>query len=96
MKHYENTTNIKRPTTGLSCILWAMENYKNVIIHGFDFFMNSRHHYYDSFLLKKILDIGLTSRAKKHDNFAEKKYVDDLIRRKKIYNLSDVVDCNHS
>ena len=94
MKQYEMISNIKRPTTGFNCILWAMENYNNVVIHGFDFFIDSRYHYYDSFLLKKILDIGLTNRAKRHDNIAEKIYIDNLLKNKKIYQLSDFVKKN--
>ena len=89
MRYYESICKINRPTTGLNCILWAMDNYKNVIIHGFDFFMNSRHHYYDSYLLKKILDMGLTNRAKKHDNSAEKKYVETLVNNNKIHLLTE-------
>ena len=38
MKDYELISKIKRPTTGLNSILWAIENYEKIIIHGFDFF----------------------------------------------------------
>ena len=96
MRRYEIISNIIRPSTGLNCILWALENYKNVVIHGFDFFVYSRHHYYDSYFLKKILDMGLTNRGKKHDNLAEKKFVDELIKNKKIYHLLDFVTMNNN
>ena len=91
MGHYETISNIKRPTTGFNCILWSMENYKTVVIHGFDFFIDSRYHYYDSFFIKKILDMGLTNRSKKHDNFSEKKYVEELVKNKIICKLSDFI-----
>ena len=41
MRYYEKNSKIKRPTTGLNSILWAVENYKTVYIHGFDFFIDS-------------------------------------------------------
>ena len=91
MRQYEIDSNIKRPTTGFNSIMWSMENYKNVIIHGFDFFLTSRHHYYDSYLIKKVLDWGLTNRSKKHDNISEKNYINNLLENKKIYTLSDFI-----
>ena len=42
MKEYEDISNIKRPTTGFNSILWGIENYDKVIIHGFDFFENGK------------------------------------------------------
>ena len=95
MKQYEIDSNIKRPTTGFNSIMWSMENYKNVIIHGFDFFLNNKHHYYDSFLTKIKVNIGLTGRAKLHDNAAENKFVKQLIIANKIKTLKNYVQENH-
>ena len=49
---YEELIKSDRITTGTSSILWAMENYKTVVIHGFDFFIDSKEHYYDSKIKK--------------------------------------------
>ena len=95
MRLYEKISNINRPTTGFNSIMWSMENYKNVIIHGFDFFLNNKHHYYDSFLTKIKVSIGLTGRAKLHDNIAESKFVKQLIIENKIKTLKDYVQENH-
>jgi len=90
MKHYENKSNIKRPTTGFNSILWAIENYKNVIIHGFDFFQDGKEHYYDSVFMKKISNLKIMNKAKKHDNIAEKKFIQSLIKQNKVIQLSDL------
>ena len=50
MENYEILTGVKRPTTGTSCIIWAVENFEKVIIHGFDFFIDSKSHYNDNFI----------------------------------------------
>ena len=89
MKHYENKTNIKRPTTGFNSILWAIENYKNVIIHGFDFFQDGKEHYYDSVFMKKISNLKIMKKSEKHDNIGEKRFVQSLIEQNKVIQLSD-------
>ena len=89
MKEYEDRSNIKRPTTGLNSILWGIENYDKVIIHGFDFFENGKEHYYDSYLTKKIANLKIVGKAKKHDNVSEKLFVQDLIRKKQVIQLSN-------
>ena len=38
----EKITGVKRPTTGTASILWAVENFEKVLIHGFDFFIDSK------------------------------------------------------
>ena len=91
MKHYEFISNVKRPTTGLNSILWALENYKEVIIHGFDFFQNSKEHYYDSYIYKKIINLKILKKGEKHDHLAEKLFVEQLIANKKIFQLSDYI-----
>jgi len=89
MKRFEKNSNIKRPTTGLNSILWGIENYKKVIIHGFDFFENGKEHYYDSYLTKKIANLKIVGKGEKHDNESEKLFVQDLIKKKQVINLTD-------
>ena len=89
MKSYEDFSNIKRPTTGFNSILWAIDNYKNVIIHGFDFFQDGKEHYYDSSFIKKISNFKFIKKAEKHDNLGEKKYIQSLIKKNKVIELVD-------
>ncbi len=99
MKSYEKISNINRPTTGLNSILWSMENYKNVIIHGFDFFLNNKYHYYDSILTKIKVNIGQKDKYKErgilHDNLTESEFVKQLIINKKITTLDSYVEKNY-
>jgi len=44
IKKIEKTIDSERLTTGLYSILWALENYNEVVIHGFDFFIDSKGH----------------------------------------------------
>ena len=92
MKHYETISNIKRPTTGFNSILWGLDNYENVIIHGFDFFQSGKEHYYDSNFMKKIANLKIMKKAKKHDNVGEKKFVQSLIKKNKIIRLCDFLE----
>ena len=87
MKEFELISNIKRPTTGLNSILWGIENYDKVIIHGFDFFENGKEHYYDSYFTKKIANLKIVGKGKKHDNVSEKLFVQDLIEKKQVVQL---------
>jgi len=100
MKSYEKISNISRPTTGLNAIMWSMENYQNVIIHGFDFFLNNKYHYYDSLLAKIKVKIGLKDKYKErsilHDNLAESKFVKQLITNGKIITLDNYIKKNDS
>lgn len=89
MLKYEKITNIKRPTTGLNSILWSMQKYKTVLIHGFDFFEKNNDHYYDSFFIKKIANLKRFLKVDKHDHIAEKKFVTKLIKDKKIFTLKE-------
>ena len=91
MKKYEDLANIVRPTTGLNSILWCIENYDEVIIHGFDFFITSRYHYFDSKITKFLIDFNFIERGEKHDNVQEKKYVHNLIKNKKVLPLSNYI-----
>ena len=89
MKEFEVISNTKRPTTGLNSILWGIENYDKVIIHGFDFFENGKEHYYDSYLTKKIANLKIVGKGKKHDNVSEKLFVQDLIAKKQVIQLKN-------
>jgi len=89
MENYEILTGVKRPTTGTSCILWAVENFEKVIIHGFDFFIDSKSHYNDNFITKWLIDWGINKKGGKHDMMAEKIYVEKLIQDKKVIQLEE-------
>ena len=89
MENYEIITGVKRPTTGTSCILWALENFEKVIIHGFDFFIDSKSHYNDNFITKRLIDNGIIKKAGKHNMLAEKIYIEKLIKDKKVIKLTE-------
>ena len=89
MENYEILTGVKRPTTGTSCILWAVENFEKVIIHGFDFFIDSKSHYNDNFITKWLIDWGINKKGGKHNMMAEKIYIEKLIKDKKVIQLKN-------
>ena len=89
MENYEILTGVKRPTTGTSCILWAVENFEKVIIHGFDFFIDSKSHYNDNFITKWLIDWGINKKGGKHNMMAEKVYIEKLIQDKKVIQLKE-------
>jgi len=89
MENYEILTGVKRPTTGTSCILWTVENFEKVIIHGFDFFIDSKSHYNDNFITKWLIDWGINKKGGKHNMMAEKIYIEKLIQDKKVIQLKE-------
>ena len=89
MENYEILTGVKRPTTGTSCILWAVENFEKVIIHGFDFFIDSKSHYNDNFITKWLINLGINKKGGKHNMMAEKIYIEKLIHDKKVIQLKE-------
>ena len=89
MKYFEESSNIQRPTTGLNSILWSLDNYKRIFIHGFDFFLKGKEHYYDSSIRKKIANLKIVGTAKKHDNEAERLFVQGLVQEKRILQLTE-------
>ena len=89
MEQYEKQLGVTRPTTGTSSILWAMEIYKKVIIHGFDFFIDSKIHYNENIIIKWLIDWGINKKAGKHNMIAEKQYIDKLIRENKVTPLKE-------
>ena len=89
MENYEILTGVKRPTTGTASILWAVENFEKVIIHGFDFFIDSKSHYNDNFITKWLIDWGINKKGGKHNMMAEKIYIEKLIQDKKVIQLKE-------
>ena len=90
MIHFEKKSGCKRLTTGINSILWAMNNFEEVVIHGFDFFQNGKEHYFDSKIKSWIFNQKWLKKGQKHDNFQEKKYIRSLLQLKKIYQLKDI------
>ena len=89
MEQFEKQLGVTRPTTGTSSILWALENYQKVIIHGFDFFIDSMAHYNENFINKWLIDLGLIKKGGKHNMNAEKKYIDSKIQENKVTQLKE-------
>ena len=89
MENYEILTGVKRPMTGTACILWAVENFDKVIIHGFDFFIDSKSHYNDNFITKWLINLGINKKGGKHNMMAEKQYIEKLIQKKQIILLKE-------
>ncbi len=79
IREFEKSIQSDRVTTGTSSILWALENYKRVVIHGFDFFINSKEHYFDS-KVKKWISNNLYTPAKKHNTQNEMNYIQSQIK----------------
>jgi hypothetical protein len=89
MERYEKYLDVKRPTTGTSSILWGLENFEKVFIHGFDFFIDSKIHYNENIIIKWLIDWGINKKAGKHNMIAEKQYIDKLIRGNKVTPLKE-------
>ena len=87
---FENQVGYNRLTTGLYSILWAFKNYNEVIIHGFDFFQESKAHYYDNSLSKLLIKNNIIKKGQKHNNILEKQFVNNLINENKIKTLKDI------
>ena len=92
MEQFEKQLGVMRPTTGTSSILWALGNYKKVIIHGFDFFIDSKTHYNENFINKWLIDLGLNKKAGKHNMDAEKKYINSKIQENKVIQLKEYLN----
>ena len=83
---HENTVGHSRLTTGLYAVMWALKNYEDIYIHGFDFFINSKSHYYDSKLMNFVNE-NILNKGHKHDNQKEYDFINDLIDKNKIKRL---------
>jgi len=83
---HENTVGHPRLTTGLYAVMWSLKNYEDIYIHGFDFFINSKSHYYDSKLMNFVNE-NILNKGHKHDNQKEYDFINDLIDKNKIKRL---------
>ena len=90
IESFEKKIQHNRLTTGMYSLLWAMENFENVTIHGFDFFINSKSHYYNS-KLSSFFNQFILNKGYKHNNKKEKEFVENMIKIKKIKKLIDIV-----
>jgi len=89
IKEYEQKVGHNRLTTGCYSIMWALDNFKNIYIYGFDFFINSKGHYFDNKIVRSIKNNNLIKKGYKHNNNLEKKYITNLIKQKKVHKLID-------
>ena len=92
IQNFENQVGYNRLTTGLYSILWALKNYNEVIIHGFDFFQESKAHYYDNSLSKLLIKNNIIKKGQKHNNILEKQFVNNLISENKIKTLENIYE----
>jgi hypothetical protein len=88
IESYEKIVNHNRLTTGLYSILWAINNYDKIYIHGFDFFINSKAHYYDSKLMT-FVNNNIVSKGHKHDNDKEYNFIKKLLDENRIKKLKN-------
>ncbi len=87
MRLFAKRCAVTRPTTGLAAILWALEHYDEVTIHGFDFFISTKGHYNDSKFTHWLIRRGIIKKAKKHDLTAEKSFVNALLKSGELCSL---------
>ena len=92
IEKYEQLLNVKRPTTGTCSILWGLDNFEKVFIHGFDFFIDSKSHYNENRIYKWLIDSGINKKGKKHDMVTEKIYIEKLIIEKKVILLKEYLN----
>jgi hypothetical protein len=91
MDKFENNVKSQRLTTGTNSVLWSLENFNRVFIHGFDFFIDSKTHYNDSKIKTWLIEYGIIKKAQKHDISKEKHYIENLISQGKIIKLVDYI-----
>ena len=91
MERFEKLCGVIRPTTGTSSIIWALEQFDEIFIHGFDFFISSKAHYNDNSLVSWFINKGFLKKGHKHDVVAEKKYVESLLQSGKIRKLTELL-----
>ncbi len=76
----ENKSGIERPTTGFFAIYFFYLLGLDVTLHGFDFFVGSTGHYFDTPIKRWLKDKGIIKKAQKHDVLGEKAFVEKLIQ----------------
>ncbi|MBT3169259.1 MAG: hypothetical protein HN952_01095 [Candidatus Cloacimonetes bacterium] len=89
MLKYEKQIGVTRPTTGTSSIMWGLDNFDKVVIHGFDFFIDSQTHYNENRLTRWLIEKNIVKKATKHNMDGEKKYIESLLLTKKVVLLKD-------
>lgn len=90
MKYYEQKCDCHRLTTGTNSILWAVENFEKVVIHGFDFFQNGKEHYFDNKIKKWIFNQSWMKKGEKHNLIQEKLYIEKLLKNGDVIQLKDL------
>ena len=89
MEQFEEQLGVTRLTTGTSSILWALENYQTVVIHGFDFFIDSNSDYNENVINKWLIDWGIKKKGGKHDLTVEKQFIENQIKENKLIQLKE-------
>ena len=89
METFERISGVTRLTTGTASILWAVENFEKVLIHGFDFFIDSKSHYNENLINKWLIDRGINKKGGKHNMTAEKQFIEKLIQVKQVILLKE-------
>ena len=89
MENFEKISGVTRLTTGTASILWAAENFEKVLIHGFDFFIDSKSHYNNNFINKWLIDWRINKKGGKHNMIAEKQFIEKLIQEKQVILLKE-------
>jgi len=84
MSEMEASSGIERPTTGFFSIYYFYLLGLDVTLHGFDFFVESKAHYFDGPVKRWLKDKGIIRKAGKHDVSGEKKFIEKLIQTGKI------------
>ncbi|MBC8376732.1 MAG: glycosyltransferase family 29 protein [FCB group bacterium] len=84
MSEMESSCGLDRPTTGFFAIYFFYLLGLDLTLHGFDFFVGSTAHYFDSPLKRWLKEKGLIRKAGKHDVSGEKEFVESLIGQEKI------------
>ncbi len=90
MSEMETSCGLDRPTTGFFAIYFFYLLGLDVTLHGFDFFVGSTAHYFDSPLKRWLKDKGFIKKAAKHDVSGEKEFIEALIHKGQI----KVLDAN--
>ena len=62
--------------------------YDEVIIHGFDFFISSKGHYYNS-KITEFINTYILNKGSKHKNNLEYQYVSQLIKKNTVKRLNN-------
>ena len=96
MAQMEDSGQLERPTTGYFCIRFFESLGLDVTLHGFDFFVGSKAHYFDSPLKRWLKDRGWLPKAGKHDVSGEKQQIETLIASGRLKTLVQAIHSGHS